>query len=95
MNVDVKKFTAFIVFNDELRNLYYDVAESRGINSTWDVYHIQEGTEIPRADEVAVMQEIFDTKIQTVPALLEKFNTADQDFRVNVRKKIEKQTGRK
>jgi hypothetical protein len=44
---DVKKFTAFIAFNDELRNLYYDKAESQGIDSTWDVYHIQEGTELP------------------------------------------------
>jgi len=91
--VDIKKFTAFIAFNDELRDLYYDVAESRGINSTWDVYHIQEGTETPRPDEVSIMQEIYDSRILSNANILETYNLASQEFRNNVRKKIEKQTG--
>lgn len=89
MNVDVKKFTAFIVFNDVLRNSYYDKTEALGINSTWDVYHIQEGTELPGGKEIAVMQDVFDNEILPNKTLLDQYNTADLDFRENVRKKNE------
>ena len=36
---DIKKFVAFIAFNDQFRNMYFDLAEAKGINSQWDTYH--------------------------------------------------------
>jgi len=88
MEFTIKKFTAFINFNNELRELYYDIAESQGINSTWDVYHIQEGTEMPNEKEVKIMKEIYNTKILPNQDLLAIFNNSDRDFRDNIRNKI-------
>jgi hypothetical protein len=85
---DIKKFTAFIAFNDDLRNLYYDKAESMGINSTWDVYHIQDGTELPSPREIEIMKDIFESKIQIDNALRIEYNTADSDFRRKVSSKV-------
>lgn len=87
--VDPKKFTAFITFNDDLRNLYFDIAESRGIDSTWDVYHIQEGQELPKPDEVKIMQEIFESHIKNNQSLFSEYESASNSFRENVRKSIE------
>ena len=84
---DVKKFTAFIVFDDDLRNLYYDKAESQGIDSDWDVYAIQEGKEKPNAEELKIMKDIFNSEIKTDAELLKVYSTADVDFRKNVEKK--------
>lgn len=83
---DVKKFTAFIAFNDELRNLYYDMTEAKGIYSTWDVYHIQEGTELPTNDEIEVMREIFENRILGTKHMA-KYEAAARDFRKNVKKR--------
>lgn len=87
---DVKKFTAFIVFNDELRNLYYDEVESKGIVSNWDVYHIQEGTELPSPKELIIMNDIFDSHIKSNEAVLKAYTRADLDFRDNVSRKIKR-----
>jgi hypothetical protein len=85
---DIKKFTAFIAFNDDLRNLYYDQAESMGINSTWDVYHIQDGTELPSPEEIEIMKDVFETKIQINKELHFEYSTADSDFRRKVSSKV-------
>ena len=86
-NFDVKKFTALIAFDDNLRNLYYDKAESQGIDSSWDVYAIQEGKEKPNAEELKIMKDIFNSEIKTDAELLKVYSTADVDFRKNVEKK--------
>lgn len=83
---DVKNFTAFITFNDEFRNLYYDMTEAKGIYSSWDVYHIQKGTERPTKAEEEVMKHIFESRILGTKHLA-KYLVAARDFRKNVRGK--------
>lgn len=87
---DVKKFTALVAFNDELRNLYFDMAENQGIDSTWDVYHIQEGSEKPSPAEIQIMREIFENRILNNEKLYNIYLTSDTDFRANVRNKFSK-----
>lgn len=87
--VDFKKFTAFIVFNDLCRNLYFDLAESKGINSTWDVFHIQAGEEQPSEKEVQIMQEVYDNVIKGNDELQAKYLVADKEFHDNVRRNNE------
>jgi hypothetical protein len=87
---DVKKFTAFIAFNDNLRNLYYDMAESQGIQSSWDVYHIQEGKEIPSNPEIEIMKSIFNDYILIDSELLKEYKISDANFRQKVADKVRK-----
>ena len=86
--VNIKNFTALICFDDDLRNLYFDIAESKGITPTWDVYHIQDGLESPKENEVQIMQEVFDNHILNNKLLLEKYELASINFRNNIKTKI-------
>lgn len=82
---DINKFTDFIAFNDELRNLYYDLTEVKGNHSSWDVHQIQERRERPTKEEV--MNEIFETRILGTRHL-SRYLTAARDFKKNIRSKI-------
>ena len=86
--IDIKKFTAFICFNEELRNLYYDIIESRSIISSWDVYNVQEDKEKPSELEISIMQEIFDTKIKNNIDLMVVYDSAVVKFKENIKNKI-------
>ena len=86
---DIKKFTAFLSFNNEFRNLYYDLAENRGIISTWDVYHVQEGMETISEDEIEIMEEIFNSRIINDKKVFDEYESSSQNFREKVRKKLE------
>lgn len=85
---DVKKFTAFIAFNDEFRNLYYDIAESNGINSNWDVYQIQESKELPKESEIKIMEDIYEKRIRDNRDLEHEYNLSDIEFRAKIAKKV-------
>lgn len=91
---NVKKFTAFIAFNNDLRNIYFDLIEARGIESSWDVYHIQEGSESPHPIEIEIMEEIYLNNIAPDPQLRTDYESADINFRENVRRSIEQRKGK-
>jgi hypothetical protein len=57
----LKNFTEFIAFDDKFWNLYDDMIEAKGIYSSWDIYHFQEGTERPTKAEEEVIRQIFET----------------------------------
>lgn len=86
---DTKKFIAFIAFNEHYRDMFFDMAESKGIDSYWDTYHVLAGEEsVPQA-EVKIMEEIYLAEIKGNPKIEELYNSSVEDFQENLRRKIE------
>ena len=85
---DVKKFVAYLAFHDPIRELFFDMAEARGINSRWDMYHVLANEERVPPAEVEIMSEIYESRIKGNLAEEELYNKAIEDFQMNLRKKI-------
>lgn len=89
-NFDIKKFVALIVFDDTLRNAYYDIVESQGINSSWDVYHVLADEETIPDEEIKIMERVYNDAIKDNKEVEKIYESAVEDFRENVRNKIER-----
>jgi hypothetical protein len=59
------------------------MTKAKGIYSSWDVYHIQEGTERLTKAEEEVMKHIFETCIVDTKHLAEYLEAA-REFRKNM-----------
>lgn len=85
---DTKKFVAFIAFNDHYREKFFDIAESKGVDSHWDTYHVLADEEhIPQV-EVKIMEEIYLAEIKGNEKIEGLYNSSVEDFQTNLRKKI-------
>lgn len=89
---DIKKFAAFIVFHDDLRNLYFDTVENQGVDSRWDVYHVLANEESIPDKEAQIMLRFFNEKIVGNSDIEKFYNSAIEDFPEKVRQKIARNT---
>lgn len=85
---DIKKFIAFIAFNDHYRQMFFDLAESRGIDSHWDTYHVLAGEESVPDIEAKIMEEIYLAEIKGNEKYEELYDNSAEDFQENLRRKI-------
>lgn len=90
---EIKKFVATLNFKDHIRELFFDMAEERGIESHWDVYHVLAGEETIPSNEVDIMSKIYDTAIKTDEILLKFYNSSIENFQVNLSKKNNEREG--
>ena len=85
---DIKKFIAFIAFNDHYREMFFDMAESKGIDSNWDTYHVLADEEPVPLAEVKIMEEIYLSEIKGNEKNEGLYNTSVEDFQNNLSKKL-------
>jgi hypothetical protein len=89
---DLKKFIAFAGIEDSFMQQFYDVAESEGLNPTFDIYHILAGDEKPSEKEIKIMEGIYATEIKGT-AFESAYNIADIDFQKNLTEKNRRRSG--
>lgn len=87
---DTKKFIAFIAFNDRYREMFFDLAESKGIDSHWDTYHVLADEEYVPQTEEKIMEEIYLAEIKGNEENERLYNSSVEDFQANLSKKIKK-----
>lgn len=85
---DVKKFVAFMAFNDKIRNRFFDIVELKGIDSRWDTFHVLADEENISDKEVLIMRELYEYEIQGNSKIEDIYNHAIENFRKNLRNKI-------
>lgn len=76
---DLKKFISLIAIENRLMQLFYDKAESVGLEPNFDIYHVIAGDEKPSEAEIEIMKSIFEFNVKGTP-LEQDYLTADIDF---------------
>lgn len=85
---DTKNFVAFMAFNNSIREMFFDMVEEKGIDSRWDTFHVLDGDESVPSQEVQIMEGIYISEIKDNPENESAYNKSLQDFRKNLRNKI-------
>jgi hypothetical protein len=61
---DLKKFVALIGIEDNLMELFFTMAELKGLEPSFDIYHILAVQEKPSEQEIAIMKLIYEKYVQ-------------------------------
>ena len=80
---ELKKFIGLIGVNNSLMQLFYDKAESAGLEPHFDIYHILAGQEKPSEQEIDIMKSIFEFNIRGT-SYEKDYLTADVDFQSKI-----------
>lgn len=83
---ELKKFIALIGVENRLMQLFYDKAESVGLNPTFDIYHVLAGDEVPTDKEIEIMKKIYEFNIKGT-SYEKDYLTADVDFSKKIAEK--------
>lgn len=85
---EVKRFVALIAFHEKTRNAFFNKVEVQGIDSQWDVYHVLADEESVPLKEIEIMEQVYKDMIFGNAEIELLYNSAIEDFRKNIRKKI-------
>ena len=89
---DLKKFIALIGIEDNLMSLFFDKADAKGLNPTFDIYHILNGDEKPTKAEVEIMEKMYLENIVGTP-YEKNYANADKEFTIRLAEKNKRRRG--